>query len=100
MDDGAAVTDTTSGHVDNVRVANYASLPAANIGTSTPTGEIEIFVSATDGGLICDRYDIGPPRTSVPTIRKDDRWMCGAHLAHFKSQMRPDKIRSHFRGFI
>ena len=45
----------TSGHVDNVRVANYASLPAANIGTSTPTGEIEIFVLATDDGAICDR---------------------------------------------
>ena len=34
------VTVTTSGHVDNVRVANYASLPASNIGASTPTGKI------------------------------------------------------------
>ena len=40
IDGCAAVTNTTSGHVDNVRVANYASLPAANIGTSTPTGKI------------------------------------------------------------
>ena len=31
------VTVMTSGHVDNVRVANYASLPAANIGAPTPT---------------------------------------------------------------
>ena len=34
---GAFVTETTSGHVDNVRVANYASLPMANIGVQTPT---------------------------------------------------------------
>ena len=41
MTDGcAAMTVASSGHVDNVRVANYASLPAANIGTSTPTGEM------------------------------------------------------------
>ena len=32
---------------------------------------------AIDGGAICNRYDIGPPRTSVPTIRKNDRKMCG-----------------------
>ena len=28
------------GHVDIVRVANYASLPLANVGASTPTDEI------------------------------------------------------------
>jgi hypothetical protein len=33
------------GHVDNVRVANYASLPAANIGAPTPTDEIKIVCS-------------------------------------------------------
>ena len=42
------VTVTTSGYVDNVRVANYASLPASNIGTSTPTGEMDAFALATD----------------------------------------------------
>ena len=34
------MTKVTSGHVVNVRVANYASLPAANIGTSTPTASL------------------------------------------------------------
>ena len=34
------VTVMTSGHVDNVRVANYASLPASNIGAPTPTEKI------------------------------------------------------------
>ena len=29
--------------------------------------------SATDGGSFCDRYNLGPPRTSVPTRRKDNR---------------------------
>ena len=61
MDDGAAVTHKTSGHVDNVRVANYASLPAANIGTSTPTGEIEIFVSIIDGCAFCNHNELGRP---------------------------------------
>ena len=28
------------GHVDNVRVANYASLPMTNVGVPTPTDEI------------------------------------------------------------
>ena len=28
------------GHVDNVLVANYASLPMANVGAPTPTDEI------------------------------------------------------------
>jgi hypothetical protein len=45
------VTDTTLGHVDNVRVANYASLPVANVGAPPPTGEIEIFLSTTDGDV-------------------------------------------------
>ena len=33
------------GHVDNVRVANYASLPMANVGAPTPTDEMKIVVS-------------------------------------------------------
>ena len=29
--------------------------------TSTPTGEIEIFVSAIDGCAFCNHYDLGRP---------------------------------------
>ena len=36
------------GHVDNVRVANYASLPMANVGAPTPTVKMGIFVPSTD----------------------------------------------------
>ena len=39
----------------------------------TPTGKIEVFISATDGSGFCDHNDIGQSRTPVPTIKKDDR---------------------------
>ena len=42
------VTFIKMGHVDNVRVANYASLPASNIGAPTPTGEMDVFALAAD----------------------------------------------------
>ena len=42
------MTVTTSGYVEKVRVANYASLPASNIGAPTPTDEMDVFALATD----------------------------------------------------
>ena len=32
---------------------------------------------AIDGSAFCDQNELGPPRTSVPTIKKDNRRMCG-----------------------
>ena len=44
--------------------------------TSTPTGEMGIFVLAIDGCAFCNHNELGPPRTSVPTIKKDNRRRC------------------------
>ena len=41
----------------------------------TPTGKIEVFISATDGSGFCDHNDIGQSRTPVPTIDKERRRM-------------------------
>ena len=70
------VTFIKMGHVDNVRVANYASLPASNIGAPTPTGKVNIVVTLTDGGSFCNCDELGRPMVA-PTIKKDNRRLCG-----------------------
>ena len=51
----------------------------------TPTGEIEIFVFATDGGAFCDRNELGRPMVA-PTIKKDDRRMHGGNPLYFSGR--------------
>ena len=36
----------------------------------TREGFCEPSISATDSGAFCDQNELGPPRTSVPTIKK------------------------------
>ena len=72
---GAFVTAKTSGHVDNVRVANYSSLPMANIGVQTPTGEMKIGVSSTVG--ICGGCRANPTLNYIRAYTRAYAWGAG-----------------------
>ena len=59
-----------------VYVTNTSSTAS---GPPSPAGEgsRKSRFLAIDVSAFCDQNELGPSRTPVPTIRKDDRRMCG-----------------------
>ena len=56
----------------SIEILEFAVISLGSSRTSTPTGMMGIFVSATDGSAFCNRNEFGQSRTPVPTNKRDN----------------------------